>query len=126
MANPGKKILDGLHKQLGHVINGSPQGVYLYLDDHHTVFNKHFAKMLGYSSPAAVSKLGATGFLETLVKPASQKTIATAYWNAVEKNIASSFSATLKKKSGAGLKVKGIIVPISYQNEMFALHFIWK
>lgn len=34
----------------GPLFSGSPQGIYLYLDDTHKVCNEKFAQMLGYSS----------------------------------------------------------------------------
>ncbi|MEK6823379.1 MAG: PAS domain-containing protein [Nanoarchaeota archaeon] len=122
----GKALLDGLYGQLKGVINGSSQGVYLYLDDHHLVCNTKFARMLGYSSPAAWKSMGRTGFLNAFVAPSSQRKVVDAFWKAMKNKTAFCETVGWKKKSGATVRLTTIMVPISYKHEMFALHFVSK
>jgi hypothetical protein len=58
------------------------------------------------------------------VKKESQKTLATAYWKAMEKFAASSIKVTWKKKKQETVETKVILVPIAYLGHLFAVHFV--
>jgi len=49
-----------------------------------------------------------------------------AYRNAMEKLVASKIDVKLKKKDGSTFDASIIMVPLAYQEHMFALHFISK
>ena len=117
-----EELVEGFHKQLKEIFDGSKQAVYLYLDDNHKVCNKKFAEMLGFSSPEEWAKV--ENPLDVGVEKTSQATMVSAYRDAMEKMIASKIDVKLKKKSGSSFSASVIMVPVAYQGHMFALHFI--
>ncbi|HUK84531.1 MAG TPA: hypothetical protein VLU95_01575 [Candidatus Acidoferrum sp.] len=56
----------------------------------------------------------------------SQEAMVSAYRNAMEKLVASKIDVKLKKKDGSTFDASIIMVPLAYQEHMFALHFISK
>jgi len=122
MKHPHVIMLNELQKQLKPILEKSAQGVYIYLDDEHSVCNKKFAAMLGYKSPREWSEVDDP--LEATFAHKSQNDVVAAYRNAVEKFTASAFNVTCKTKNGKELKTKFIIVPITFKGYSLALHFI--
>lgn len=119
------KVLGELANELKPIFDNSPQGIYLYLDDHHWTCNKRLASMLGYKSPVAVlAAARKRSPLGVLVDAKSQQTLANHYFKASDKAESSTFKVTLKKKSGTKVTVNMIIVPVSYKAHMFTLHFL--
>jgi hypothetical protein len=108
---------------LKQIFDSSEHAIFLYLDDVHKTCNKKFSSMLGYGSPADWAKVK-TSFPETFVEKNSMKTLVTAYQDAMEKMIGSTIDVTWRKKSGATVDTTIIMVPISYEGHLFALHFI--
>jgi hypothetical protein len=80
-------LVKGLYDQMKPVLDKSEQPIFIYLDDNHKACNSKFAEMLGYSSPEDWAAKG--GFLDVFVVEKSRETLATAYWNAVDKLVAS-------------------------------------
>ena len=114
-------LVKELADQLEPVFLHSPQAVYLYLDDIHKICNQKFADMLGYSSIEEwVNNDTPVGD----VTEEDQPNVIKAYGNASENFMASEISATVVKKDGVRLKTKIIMAPITYQEEVFVLHFI--
>ncbi len=120
-----QKIVSEFVEQLKPVLNDSEQSMYVYLDDHHKACNQKFAELLGYSNARQWAE-GKDSFTLAYVEPKSQKTLVTAYRNAMEKMTGSVNTVTWKKKSGGKVKTKVILVPISFKGHLFALHFISK
>jgi PAS domain-containing protein len=116
-------LVGGLERQLKQIFDSSDQAIFLYLDDVHKACNKKFSSLLGYSSPADWAKVK-TSVPETFVDKSSQKILVASYQDAMEKLIGSTFDVTWRKKSGATVATKVIMVPISYEGHMFALHFV--
>ena len=117
-------LVDGFHKQLKQIFDESEQAIYLYLDNNHKVCNEKFASLLGYSSPQAWAKI--ENPLEENVDKSSQDAVVSAYFDASEKMIASQMDVKMKTTSGSVLEASVIVVPVAYQNHMFALYFISK
>ena len=63
-------------------------------------------------------------FPTVFVDNKSQQTLVTAYQKAMEEMTAATIKVTWKKKSGGTIDTNVILVPVSYQNHTFALHFI--
>lgn len=103
------------------VLSKSPQAIYVYLDDQHKICNQKFAKMLGYKSIAGWVKNEYP--IDDVVEEEQEKGIK-AYMNASKKYEASSLSATWLTKKGKKVKTDLIMVPFTYKNEVFVLHFI--
>jgi PAS domain-containing protein len=117
-----EELVKGLHDQLKQIFDSSKQAIYLYLDDTHKVCNKKFADMQGYNSPEEWAKV--ENPLEVGVDKTSQDAIVSAYQDAMEKLIASKIDVRLRKKAGGTFDASVIMVPVAYQEHMFALHFI--
>lgn len=115
-------ILTGLAEQLRPVLEGSPQGIYIYLDDNHKVCNQHFAELLGYDSPADWDRRGA--FTELYVDPASQQTLVAAYQRAMGIQAASVFDVAWKRRDGGTQASTVQLVPIAFGDQLLALHFV--
>ena len=117
-------IVNRFHGQLKQIFDDSPQAIYLYLDDNHKVCNKKFASLLGYGSPEEWAEI--ENPLEENVAKESQDAVVSAYFDASEKMIASQMDVKMKTTSGSILEASVIVVPVAYQNHMFALYFISK
>ena len=117
-------LVNGFHNQLKQIFDNSPQAIYLYLDDNHKVCNKKFASLLGYASPEEWAKI--ENPLEENIAKESQDAVVSAYFDASERMIASQMDVKLKTTSGNMFDASVIVVPVAYQNHMFALYFISK
>jgi PAS domain-containing protein len=122
---PHEEIMKGVQEQLKEVLDESKQAIYVYLDDHHMIYNQQFALLLGYKSIAELLKINEP-FIDAFVTENTQETLIHAYKHAMEDKIASDIEISLKKKTGEIVKTKTIMVPISYEGELLALHFIKK
>ncbi len=58
------------------------------------------------------------------VDPGSQETLVNAYRQAMEKLIPANIKVTWKKKTGGTVATSVVLVPIEYDDHLFALHFI--
>ncbi len=118
-----KKILDEIYEQLKPVFEHSEQAVYIYLDDENIICNKKFAAMLGYKSVEEWAKI-IEPFPMVFVAEKSRETLVKTYQKAMEKLVGSSVKITWSKKGGGTLDSNVILVPLTYKNHAFALHFI--
>jgi PAS domain-containing protein len=117
-----EELIAGISKQMRSILDGSQQAVYIYLDNIHKVCNSKFASLLGYRSPEEWAKVEEA--FEVFVDPGSQETLATAYNRAMKKLIPANIKVTWKKKGGGTVDTSVILVPIEYEEHMFALRFI--
>lgn len=115
-------ILRGVTEQLRPVLDGSTQGIYVYLDDDHKVCNAHFARMLGYESPADWARGGS--FTDLYVHGPSQHTLVSAYQHAMEQQAAAVIEVTWKRQDGSTQPSTVQLVPIAFGDELLALHFV--
>jgi PAS domain-containing protein len=115
-------LISGISKQMKSILDSSQQAVYIYLDNIHKVCNGKFATLLGYRSPEEWAKV--EDAFEVFVDKGSQETLATAYNRAMEKLIPANIKVTWKKKSGGSVDTTVVLVPIAYDDHLFALHFI--
>ena len=114
-------LVKELADQLEPVFSKSPQAIYLYLDDIHKTCNQKFADMLGYNSIEEwVSNETPVGD----ISEEDQQKVIQAYREASEHFKASTIPATIVRKDGTKIKTKVIMVPITYKDEVFVLHFI--
>lgn len=114
-------ILKELTDQLEPVFSNSPQAIYLYLDDTHKSCNKKFAEMLGYKSEKQWVE---NEFPVEDITEEDRKRGIKAYMEASEKYKASALPATWIRKDGKKINTTVIMVPITYKEEVFVLHFI--
>jgi len=117
-----EELIEGISKQMKSILDSSQQAIYIYLDDIHKVCNEKFASLLGYRSPEEWANMEDS--FEAFVDPGSQETLVKAYRQAMEKLIPSTIKVTWKKKSGGAVATTVVLVPIAYDDHLFALHFI--
>ena len=114
-------LVKELAEQLEPVFSNSPQAIYLYLDDEHKICNQKFADMLGYKS---IKEWVKNQYPISDVLEKDQEKGIKAYMNASRKLRASTLSATFVRKDGKKKKADIIMVPITYKEEVFVLHFV--
>jgi PAS domain-containing protein len=117
-----EELIAGISKQMKSILDSSEQAIYIYLDDIHKVCNGKFASLLGYRSPEEWAKVEDP--VEATVDRSSQETLVNAYNQAMEKFIPSNSKVTWKKKSGGTVVTSVVMVPIAYDDHIFALHFV--
>ena len=84
--------------------------------------NSEFATFLGYKSPQEWADV--KGFLDSFVADKSKEAVSSAYWDVMNKMIASTAKVTWKKKSGGTIDATLIMVPVAYEGHLFAIHFV--
>jgi hypothetical protein len=105
------------------ILANSSQAVYIFLDDDHKVCNEKFASLLDYNSPeewAAVKE----NFPVAFVADQSQEILVNTYQKAMEECVGSKIKVSWKKKTGGNVDTEVILVPVSHNGHLFALHFI--
>jgi PAS domain-containing protein len=117
-----EELIAGISKQMKSILDSSQQAVYIYLDDIHKVCNGKFSTLLGYRSPEEWAN--DENLLEATVERSSQETLVNAYNQAMDKFIPSNIKVTWKKKSGGTVVTSVVLVPIAYDDHIFALHFV--
>lgn len=118
-------LVDGLYQQFKPIFESSEQSMYLYLDDTHKVCNKKFASLLGYSSPQEWAKID-ENFPVAFVESKSQPDLILAFQNAMQKKVGSANNIVWKTKTGEKVATSVILVPVSFDNHILALHFVSK
>jgi hypothetical protein len=117
-----EELVKGLYDQMKPILEGSEQPIFIYLDDNHKACNSKFASMLGFKSPDDWAQK--QGFLEVYVTEKSRETLSSAYWDAMQKMVASTIQITWMKKDGAAIDSTMILVPIFFKGHMFSVHFV--
>lgn len=114
-------LIAELAEQLEPVLSNSSQAIYLYLDDEHKTCNQEMANMLGYKSVEewVNNETPLDDVLES-----DQNKVVDAYMSASRELKASTFNVTVVRKDDKQIDVEVIMVPISYKDEVFVLHFI--
>lgn len=116
------ELVKGLYEQMKPILDKSEQPIFIYLDDNHKACNQKFAAMLGFKAPEEWAQK--QGFLEVYVTEKSRETLATAYWNAMQKMVASTIPMTWMKKDVAAIDSTMILVPMVFEGHMFSVHFV--
>ena len=116
------EMVKGLYDQLKPVLDASEQPMYIYLDDNHKACNSRFASLLGYKSPQEWAEI--SGFLEVYVAEKSRDTAMKAYWDAMNKKVASTSQITWMKRGGGTVDSTVITLPIFFQGHFFSVHFV--
>jgi PAS domain-containing protein len=117
-----EELIAGISRQMKSILDASQQAVYIYLDDIHKVCNEKYASLLGYRSPEEWAKV--ENLLDATVERSSQEVLVNAFNQAMEKLIPSNIKVTWKKKSGGTVATSVVLVPIAYDDHVFALHFV--
>lgn len=116
-------LLGELASQLQPLLDSSDQAIYIYMDDENKVCNEKFASLLGYDSPEEWADVR-DPFPMVFVDESSQDELIGAFQKGMQNMAASTFNVRWKKKSGGTADSTVILVPISYEGHLFALHFV--
>jgi PAS domain-containing protein len=115
-------LISGISEQMKSILDSSQQAIYIYLDDIHKVCNAKFATLLGYRSPEEWAKV--EDAFPAFVDESSQAVLVNAYQQAMDKLIPANIKVTWKKKTGGTVATSVVLVPIAFDDHLFALHFI--
>lgn len=116
-------LIQSVTEEYQEIFLNSEQAVYIYFDDQHKACNKNFASLLGYESEEEWAKVE-DPFPEVFVADESQEALVSSFQDVMEKNVASTNTIVWKKKDGGTVEAAVIIVPISHDGHLFALHFV--
>lgn len=111
-----------LAEQFRPVMEGSPDGVYLWLDEAHKVCNERLADLFGYT----VEEWSATEpFLDNFVAEEDCKLYS---WNYHNRVAALAFPVTFRfrarRKDGSTFPAETDMIPVSYGGHTVAYHFV--
>jgi hypothetical protein len=123
MEHEHNTTMEEARKQFGVILKESKQAIYLYLDDTHKLCNEKFASMLGYESADEWSRV-TKPFTEAFVQERSRHPLVSAFQDALESKTASIIHVAWKKKAGGSINTQVILVPVSIEGELLALHYI--
>jgi PAS domain S-box-containing protein len=112
-----------LAEHLYPLFDASPDGVYIWLDEHHWRCNARFAAMFGYDAPDELNDT--PGLLQRIVHVDDQRSFSWNYWNRVQPL---AFPTTLRfrgiRKDGSVVQVETDMIPLAYGGHTFAYHFV--
>jgi PAS domain S-box-containing protein len=113
-----KQIID----QYGPVLENSPDGVYLWLDESNKICNQRLAEMFGYTVDEWCAK---EPFLESFVASEDQETYA---WNYQTRVAQLMFPVTFRfrgvRKDGSTFAAETDMIPVAWQGHPVAYHFV--
>ena len=115
-------IIQELQEQYGPVLERSPDGVYLWLDETNKICNERLASMFGYSVKEWCE---ADPFLETFVAPQDQEMYA---WNYQNRVASLAFPVTFRfrgvRKDGSTFAAETDMIPVAWRGHAVAYHFV--
>jgi PAS domain S-box-containing protein len=115
-------VIRELAEQFRPVMEGSPDGVYLWLNEAHKACNERLANLFGYT----VEEWCATEpFLENFVAEEDRKVFS---WNYHNRVAALAFPVTFRfrgqRKDGSAFAAETDMIPISHRGHAVAYHFV--
>jgi len=115
-------VIPRLAEHLAPMFAESPDGVYVWLDEHHWTCNERLAELFGYT----VGELeNSPGLLQRLVHEDDQGAFSWNYWSRVQ---ARAFPATFRfrgvRKDGATFGAETDMVPLTFGGHTVAYHFV--
>jgi PAS domain S-box-containing protein len=112
-----------LAEHLAPIFDGSPDGVYIWLDEEHWICNARFAEIFGYEGP---DELNDTPYLlQRIVHEDDQQLLSWHYWNRVQsRSFPATFRFTGVRKDGSTVPVETDMVPLTFGGHTFAYHFV--
>lgn len=122
MSATHEEVIDALGRQLAPVLENSPDGVYLWLDEVHKTCNEHLARMFGWS----VEEWRATSsFLDTFVAEEDRAEFSWNYRNSVAAlSNPVMFRFRALRKDGSTFEAETVMIPLSYEGHAIAYHFV--
>lgn len=117
---PHEQIVAGLTEQYQPILDGSPQAVFIYLDDYHKVCNRSFSNLLGYDSPEdwAAMKTPVTDSTDD-----TKDNLISGVMGAIHEKVASSFRVSWNARDGNRVDTTCVSVPGAYRGQIYAMLF---
>jgi PAS domain S-box-containing protein len=116
------ELLQALEAQFRPVLENSPDGVYLWLDDTHKVCNERLAAMFGYTVAEWCER---PDFLGSFIFEEDQELYAANYQRSVA---ALTFPVTFRfrgrRKDGSTFSAETDMIPASFDGHAVAYHFV--
>jgi PAS domain S-box-containing protein len=111
-------------EQFRPIMEQSPDGVYLWLDEHHKVCNERLAAMFGYTVEEWAEQ---APFLDSFVAEEDRGVYSWHYHNRVA---ALAFPATFRfralRKDGSTFAAETDMIPVTFNGHAVAYHFVRK
>jgi len=115
-------VMQQVAEEYRPILESSPDGVYLWLDETHKVCNERLARMFGCSVPEWSA---AQPFLESFVAPEDRGMYS---WNYQNRVAALAFPVTFRfrarRKDGSTFAAETDMIPIAWQGHAVAYHFV--
>ena len=114
-------IIGALAAHFQPILEQSPQGVYLWLDEAHKICNERLAKLFGYT---IAEWCAVPSFLGQFVAPEDQQQFADHYYRVVsELSAPVTFWFRAVRKDGSTFLAETDMIPLVYQGHQVAYHF---
>ena len=111
-----------LSEEFQPILEQSPDGVYLWLDDSHKICNERLARLFGYTVEEWQAQ---RSFLESFVVEEDQEVYA---WNYTHRVAPLAFPVTFRfrgrRKDGSTFAAETDMIPISWRGHPVAYHFV--
>lgn len=122
MGDEREDVVRELAEQFRPVMEGSPDGVYLWLDEAHKACNERLAALFGHT---VEEWCAAQPFLDNFVAEEDRKVFS---WNYHNRVAALAFPVTFRfrglRKDGSVFCAQTDMIPISYRGHAVAYHFV--
>jgi PAS domain S-box-containing protein len=120
--NTHEDVIAGLQANFQPVLDHSPQGVYLWLDERHKICNERMAQMFGYT---VAEWRAIPTFLEHFVAPEDRNRFSENFHQSVfELTAPITFRFRAVRKDGSTFLAETDMIPITYQSHQIAYHFV--
>jgi PAS domain S-box-containing protein len=117
-----ESVVPELAEHLRPIFESSPDGVYVWLDEHHWTCNDRFAELFGWRASEIENR---PHFLETFVLEDDREMFAWNYGNRVD---AQAFPATFRfrgrHRDGSVVQAETDMIPLTYGGHTLAYHFV--
>lgn len=117
-----EEVLPQLVGHLRPIFESSPDGVYVWLDEHHWACNENLARLFGYT---AAELENTPNFLQRFVHEDDQGTVSWNYWNRVQQQ---AFPVTFRfrgvHRDGSIVPMETEMIPLAYGGHTIAYHFV--
>lgn len=121
-AVPHDEVIPQLAEHLRPVFESSPDGVYVWLDEHHSACNGNMAEMFGLTADEWAET---PGFLQHFVHEEDQGLFSWNYWNRVQPL---AFPVTFRfrgiRKDGSAFDAETDMIPLTFGGHTVAYHFV--